>query len=66
LNLCTIFPQLIDKDVFERVQNILSEKSHGNGGGKAKSSYLLSGKAFCGYCGSRLVGTTAKNVFPYP
>lgn len=60
-----IFPQLIDKDVFERVQNILSEKSHGNGGGKAKNSFLLSGKAFCGYCGSRLVGTTAKKVFPY-
>ncbi len=47
---------LIDEDTFNKVQEMLDKRSHGGTGEKARQEYLLQGKAFCGYCGTRLVG----------
>ncbi len=51
-----LYPQIITPEQFERVQvrvkkNMLSPASN-----KAKIEYLLSGKAFCGYCGNSMYG----------
>ena len=50
------YPAIIDVDLFDRVQVKLDEKKRAPGRAKAKEEYLLSGKAFCGYCGAKLVG----------
>lgn len=51
-----IFPSIIEKEVFEKVQEKLKIKARVPGAGKAKEGYLLQGKAFCGQCGEKLVG----------
>ena len=50
------YPAIIDKELFDRVQMRLKERAFAPGRAKAKVEYLLSGKAFCGHCGSQLVG----------
>jgi DNA invertase Pin-like site-specific DNA recombinase len=50
------YPALLDIDLFNRVQAKLDERKHAPAAAKAKEDYILSGKAFCGHCGSRLVG----------
>jgi hypothetical protein len=54
------YPALISQELFEQVQARLQEKAHapasGKGSGSARMEYLLQGKAFCGLCGSRMVG----------
>lgn len=45
-------PVIIPKDQFERVQVILKNKPNARGSGRLHSEYLLSGKVFCGLCGS--------------
>lgn len=50
------FPAIIDKDLYERVQKRLAQNSLAPGRGRAKVDYLLSGKLFCGKCGSGMVG----------
>lgn len=58
----TNFPALISKELFDRVQARLQEKAHAPASGKnsgsrsARMEYLLQGKAYCGLCGSRMVG----------
>ncbi|MCD8372050.1 MAG: recombinase family protein [Clostridia bacterium] len=54
-------PQLIDEETFYNVQKIL-EKNKKNHRYKT-TDYLLTGKAFCGKCGAKLVGDcgTARN-----
>ena len=52
------YPQIISKELFERVQIKLAEHKHRPATQKAKVEYLLSGKAFCGHCGSSLVGVS--------
>lgn len=51
---------LIDEDTFNAVQKRLDAAKHapaaGKGGSGNRQEYLLQGKAYCGYCGSRLVG----------
>lgn len=49
---------IINNDTFDKVQELLSARSHGKSGEKAKQEYLLQGKAYCGLCGTRLVGTS--------
>lgn len=49
-------PAIVDVDTFKRVQ-IRSEKlKKAPASGKAKIEYLLSGKVFCGMCGSNMIG----------
>lgn len=47
---------LIDVDTFNKVQQMLDSRSHGKNAKKVRQDYLLRGKAFCGHCGSPLVG----------
>jgi len=49
-------PALIDEKIFYAVQDKLTAKSHAPASTKARQDYLLQGKAYCGLCGSRLVG----------
>lgn len=49
-------PAIIDKDLFETVQRRLSLTADAPARGKAKVDYLLSGKLFCGHCGSPMNG----------
>jgi DNA invertase Pin-like site-specific DNA recombinase len=47
---------LIDEKTFNKVQEMLYSKSHGKNTKRVRQDYLLHGKAFCGHCGSPLVG----------
>jgi site-specific DNA recombinase len=49
-------PQIVDRQVYEKVQGILTEHKHTGGRENAKESYLLSGKVFCRECGRAMVG----------
>ncbi len=51
-------PQIIDKETFDKAQAILAKNLQNGGKFKAKETYLLSGLAFCGECGSALYGNT--------
>lgn len=50
------FPKLIEKDLFEQVQERL--KHNRKYGGKSKELFILSGKLFCGHCGATMIGTS--------
>lgn len=47
-------PAIIDKNLFQQVQARLKTVSHTPGQFKAKRVYLLSGKLYCGHCGSKM------------
>jgi len=47
---------LIDEKTFYAVQDKLTARAHAPAAKKARTDYLLQGKAFCGMCGTRLVG----------
>lgn len=49
-------PALIDKKTFDKVQARIAQNRHKGGRNKAKTDYLLSGKLFCGHCGSSMQG----------
>lgn len=51
---------LIDEDTFYKVQKRLDDVKHAPAASKAKVDYLLQGKAFCGYCGSNMVGESGR------
>ena len=51
-----MFPQIIEKDLFQRVQKKLAKNKYVAGGmATAKIPYLLTGKLFCGHCGTDMV-----------
>lgn len=50
-------PPIVSQDLFNRVQIKLNEHKHAPATQKAKTEYLLTSKAFCGHCGSPMVGT---------
>ena len=49
-------PRIIEQDLFDRVQKRLDQNKRAPGRAKAEEEYLLTTKAFCGECGSMLVG----------
>lgn len=49
-----VIPPIIDRELFDRVQARLSAPKRPSGEFKAKRVYLLSGKLFCGHCGSKM------------
>lgn len=54
-------PKIIDEDLFKMVQEKKKRNKNVSGGkASAKNTYLLSGIARCGYCGSSLSGATVK------
>ena len=51
-----MYPQIISKDLFERVQKRLQENQYFLGGNtKGRIDYLLTGKLFCAHCGTEMV-----------
>lgn len=54
-------PAIISKDVFDAVQVRLQKNGEAPARGKAKVDYLLSGKLFCGHCGSKMDGESGKS-----
>lgn len=50
------YPAIISKTLFDKVQLKIKEHKHQPATQKAKTEYLLTGKALCGYCGSNMVG----------
>ena len=53
-------PQIISKEDFERVQAKMKERQHKAAKFSAKQEYLLSGKIYCGECGSPFSGNSRK------
>ena len=51
-----VMPQLISREVWDKVQERLHEVDQAPARGKAKVDYLLSGKLFCGHCQDTMVG----------
>lgn len=49
-----VLPAIIDKKLFDQVQARLKITGQAPGQYKAKRIYLLSGKLFCGHCGSKM------------
>ncbi len=58
-NVC---PPIVDRETFEKVQQLMKERAPARTHPKRVSSpFLLSGRAYCGYCGKALVGKYAKS-----
>ena len=53
-------PALVDRETFDKVQERIKQNRREGGKNKAKMEYLLTGKAFCGYCGSTITGVSSK------
>ena len=51
-------PALIDRETFDKVQERIKQNKREGGKNKAKTEYLLTGKAFCGYCGETITGVS--------
>lgn len=49
-------PQIVDKEVFEKVQKMLSKNRRQSGKMKNPEAYLLTGKLYCGECGELMTG----------
>lgn len=61
-------PAIIDRELFDRVQEKLHVRAAAPARGKAKVEYLLSGKIFCGHCGGPMdgdSGTSARGTVHY-
>lgn len=56
------YPPIVDKALFEKVQKRLESNKYFSGANSAKEPYLLTGKVWCGHCGSPMVadGGTGK------
>lgn len=65
-----IYPQIVDEQTFNKVQEKLkANMHHGTAFRGEKIKYLLSGKIYCGLCGSSMVGirgnSKSGNVYFY-
>ena len=49
-------PAIVDKELFDTVQRRLHKTAAAPGRGAGKVDYILSGKLWCGHCGSPMVG----------
>lgn len=49
-------PAIIDKDTFDKVQEMLKINRRAPAHTWSRATYLLTDKLFCGYCGSNMVG----------
>ena len=53
-------PAIIDINTFNKVQEVIEKYKHAPGIRKAEDRYLLTGKLFCGKCGSKYIGVSRK------
>lgn len=51
-------PQIIDNELFFRVQEVLKMKKNPQGRHRVNGDYLLTGKLYCGHCKSHMVGVS--------
>jgi len=62
-------PALIDRETFERVQEMRKTNKRRPNGSLGYNDYLLSGKLFCGHCGTQMLGESgvgkAGNKYAY-
>ena len=49
-------PQIVDRDLWERVQAKLARKEKASARARGDYNYILSGKLFCGKCGKGMIG----------
>ena len=56
-------PMIIERSLFDSVQRKMNDRKRRSGQFRAKQEYLLSGKIFCGKCGSPYSGC-ARRPFP--
>lgn len=56
---------MIDEDTFYKVQENVKAAAHAPAVNKGKVSYSLQGKAFCGHCGSPMVGESGRGRAGY-
>lgn len=52
---------LVTRDVFDKVQALLNRRAHAPAAAKARVPYLLTGKVYCGLCGSPMFGESGKS-----
>lgn len=55
-------PQIIDEDLFNKVQEIMIVNKKAPARSRAKAEYILSGKLFCGYCKNKMVGHSSNQI----
>lgn len=55
-------PPIIDKQLYQRVKQRLSNNQKRRATQKAKANYLLSGKVFCGHCGGYINGESGRGA----
>lgn len=63
-----MYPAIIDKALFQKVQDKLAEKKFVAGGeATAKVPFILTGKLYCGHCGTKVVSDcgTSRNGDKY-
>ena len=60
-------PRIIDDITFKKVQQRIEKNKHAPASAKANTTFYLTGKLFCGKCGSSMVGDsgTSKNGNPH-
>ena len=57
-----VIPNIIDKDIFDRVQGMLEKNKQAPASVKAKTEYILTTKLFCGHCGEMLIGISGTSA----
>lgn len=55
-------PQIVDEELFNKVQEKMVLNKQAPGRARAKAEYLLTTKLFCGYCKSMMVGHSANKI----
>ena len=54
-------PAIIDKELFDRVQEIVDKNRHAPARVRAKEEYILTTKLFCGHCKEMMTGTCGRS-----
>ena len=53
-------PQIITREAYDRVQNLIKDRNAFSGRHRSNNDYLLTGKLFCGQCLSPMVGVSGR------
>ena len=56
-------PQIIDKEIFNQVQEMMKKRKKAPGSNKATTTYLLTGMIKCGECGHAMQGNKRKDSY---
>lgn len=56
-------PQIIDKEIFNQVQEMMQKRKKAPGSNKATTTYLLTGMIKCGECGHAMQGNKRKDSY---